>query len=167
MASRGGQVRSVAREVAAFALNVLAFLVAMGLAFRVIYPAVFAILAQQQRHVVSEFAGIVLSNVIGFASIGVVSRAWTRHVLSVVGASACVFLAGMLGLSQAMYLGDGGDPSIMWSYIRPGVAEVVGALLCAGGAATGWYAGGSIQAWRARQARLVERAISWCCRTMG
>jgi hypothetical protein len=128
----------------------------MGLAFRVIYPAVFAVLGRQGRHVVSDFGGIVLSNMLAFTSIGVVSRAWTRHVLNVAGASVCVFLGGMLVLAQAMYLADGGDPSIIWSYIRPGVVEIFGAFLCAGGAASGWYAGGSVQAWRARQARLVE-----------
>lgn len=147
-------LRRIAREGVTTTANCVLFLVALVVAFRIVYPLVFSALklgrVEPGFHAgLTEYQAMVLSISIAFGGSAVMSRLWTRHVLNVVAVSAGLFILGMIILDQAMYLADGGDSSMMWSYVRPQVPEYLGAVWCAGIAALGWYIGGIL--WRRRQ----------------
>jgi hypothetical protein len=144
-------LRRIAREGLTVAANCVLFLAALVVAFRIVYPLVFSVLklgrVEPGFHAgLTTYQAMVLSISTAFGASGIVSRLWTRHVLNVVAVSASLFIVGMIMLGQAMYLADGGDPSIMWTYIRPRVPEFLGAVWCAGAAMLGWYIGGIL--WR-------------------
>jgi hypothetical protein len=144
-------LQQVAREGLAGAANLVLFVVALGAGFRIVYPLVFSALKLGRvepgfRAGLTEHQAIALSVSAAFAVSGVLSRLWTRHALNVGVVSAVIFIVGMILLGQAMYLADGGDPSLMWSYIRPQWPVYLSSLWCAAGATLGWYIGGIL--WR-------------------
>ena len=144
-------LREIAREGLTVVANCVLFLAALVAAFQIVHPLAFSILrlgaVEPGFHgKLTEYQAIVLSISVSFGACAVFSRLWTRHVLNVVTVSAILFIVGMTLLGQAMYLTDGGDPGIMWAYLRPRWQDYVAALWCAGTATVGWHIGGIL--WR-------------------
>ena len=140
-------------EVGVAGANALMFDVALLVGYWFVFPILYGALrigrvAPGFEPPLSSYQGLVLSICLAFAVFGGVARRWTRHVLNVAIVSACIFLLGMLALAEAMYVADRGEPSMMWTYIRPGQREYIGTFCASVAAAVGWTAGEILHRYR-------------------
>jgi hypothetical protein len=142
---RSSQVATVVlREIGALLANCVAFIVAFFVGLRLVYPIVFKVfgrgsVALGHRPPLSEQSGMLLSIALAFIAVAGLTALWTRHVANVVVASATMYLLGMIILAEAMYLADGGDASMVWTYVKPRPIEYASSACVALVAVAGWY----------------------------
>jgi hypothetical protein len=136
-------MRAAATGLAVLLSNCVLFLGAFFLGLRVIYPLLFNVLGRGSvgygRSLVSEGMLILLSVASADLLAGGVPTLWSRHVWSVALAGGVTYLLGRSVLSEAMYLADGGDSSMMWQYVRPHPRELLESIAAVLSAAGGWY----------------------------
>jgi hypothetical protein len=85
-----------------------------------------------------------LTDTTGFAAAGGLTRAWSRLWSTVAFPAGLVSIVIVTLLSMEMYLGDGGDQSILWRYI-PGIEGFLAAGAITGSALAGWLLHGKVR----------------------
>jgi len=128
----------------AFANGVL-FLATAALAIRLAYP------------LTNSPAFLLLMLSLAFGAAGGLTRVWSRPWTAVAFPAGLVSILIVTVLGMEMYLGDGGDQSIMWRYV-PGVEGSLAAVATTGCALAGWMLLGKLMsATSQRASRAAEQ----------
>src|SRR5260221_14579869 len=125
--------------LATAAANGVAFLVASSIALTVAYR-------------LSNSPIVLLFTLsVAFGAFGALTRVWSPAWTAVAIPAAAVSLFVVIVLTMEMYLGDGGDSSIMWRYI-PGVEGLVAAVVVSACGLGGWVLLGRVRAEASKRA---------------
>jgi hypothetical protein len=109
----------VTRWLITVGANTVVFLAAIALAMR------FAYLLTNSAALQLSLIGVAL------AAAGALSRLWSQHWSAVATPAALVSLAMVVFTGMEIYLGDGGDPNVIWRYV-PGAQGVSAAVVMTG-----------------------------------
>jgi hypothetical protein len=87
-----------------------------------------------------EIWGLAVMVWLAFLAAGALATTWSRHWLELFGPAVFLVIALFLLLSSAMFLTDGGDPSVMWSYLLPDLLGFIpGVVVVASGTVLGYF----------------------------
>src|SRR5262249_48915367 len=90
---------------------------AAGVANLVLFLVTSAVAMNVAHHLSNSSWVLLLIPGVGFGVARAFARRWSQWWVSVAVPAAVVALATVTVLPVAVYVGDGGDPSIMWRYI--------------------------------------------------
>jgi len=83
-----------------------------------------------------EYAVLAAGASLTFAVAGAITRLWSRHWAMVAIPALISFEVGLTLLAMAIYIGDGGSETLMWTYVWPeGRAWLAGTVAASFGVA--------------------------------